>query len=87
MQLGFLAIGKLTTASLLDQWNARLPQKLFSSSLDRLQICQVELQQDCFFSGALLELADSSFTLGLVTARNIDFGVFCEEDLRINTSV
>ena len=75
------------TASLPDQRNGNLPQKLFSSSLDSFQICQVELQENGFFSGALFELTNSGLTFGLVTASNIDFRVFCEQDLRINASV
>jgi hypothetical protein len=70
----------------LNKCNARLPEKLFCGSLDRLQICQVELQQIRFLSSAVLELADGGLTFSLITACNVYLGIFCEEDLRIARS-
>jgi hypothetical protein len=71
---------------LLNKCNANVPQKLFSRSLDRLQVRQVELQETCFLSSALLQVANSIFTLGLVATSNINLGIFCEKDLTIGTS-
>lgn len=39
-----------------------------------------------FFSGALLEVTNGGFTLGLVATSNIYLGVFGEEDLVMKTS-
>jgi hypothetical protein len=69
------------------QCNTGLPEKLFRCSLDGLQVCQVELQKECFLSSAVLELANGGLTLSLVTAGNVDFRIFREEDLRIDASM
>lgn len=57
------------------------PEELFCSNLDGVQIGQVELQQNCFLSSAVLELANNGLALSLVTTGNVDFRIFCEEDL------
>ena len=69
------------------QLYASLPQELFCSSLDGLQIGQVELQKDRFIPSALLELSNGGLTLNLVTASNVDFHVLYEKDLSIDASV
>jgi hypothetical protein len=71
---------------LLNKSNESVLQKLFARNLDRLQVCQVELQEMRFFSGALLEVTNGGFTLGLVATSNVYLGVVGEEDLVMKTS-
>lgn len=71
----------MSVVLLFDKCNKSVLQKLFARNLNGLQVCQVELQEMRLFSGALLEVANGGFTLGLVATSNVHLGVFAEEDL------
>ena len=66
------------------------PQKFLCRSFDRLEACQVELEEDCLLSSLFLEVPDCTLRLLLTASGNVDFSVVIQKSLsgvKINWSV
>ena len=57
------------------------PEELLRSGFHRLEVSQVELEVDPFFSSFSLEVFDGLLRLLLTSRGEVDLGVVCKEGL------
>ena len=61
------------------------PQKFLSSSFNRPEITQVELEEYAFLAGLCLQLLDRLLGLFLAPSREVDFRIVIQERLVLGT--
>ena len=59
------------------------PQKIFGSSLHRVQICQVQFQEDGFPASLFFEFFGGEVSLSLTTASDVNLGIVLKEGLGV----
>ena len=57
------------------------PQKFFGSSLYRVQVCQVQFQEDGFLSSLFFKFFGGEVSLSLTTASDVNLGIVLKEGL------
>ena len=57
------------------------PQKFFGSSLHRVQISQVQFQEDGSLASLFFEFSDGEVGLSLTTASDVNLGIVLKEGL------